>query len=297
MLSSRMRVVVAAVGRLKQGPERELAERYRKRAADAGRSAGLKRHRHRRDQGEPRQRHRQAHARRIDRLANLIPDRAATVSWTSAARHRAALPSPDCCSAGATQDRPAVVFIIGGAGRPGARPARKGEPRHCLRRRDLAAPAGANHAAGAALSRRDDPRRAPLPSRVRGRFSCTWNPRQRDRDPDGAIGMRCRAFAPFSLNPVPIFAMYAALEPFCILEPFCMSGRCSCRRSRRSPPGDPGGDRQFCRSGFVASAQTPRPRRSPRPKRTAAAVPPAASMPSKSATRSSKPARRAAAGA
>ena len=36
-----MRIVVAAVGRLKQGPERELAERYRKRAADAGRSAGL----------------------------------------------------------------------------------------------------------------------------------------------------------------------------------------------------------------------------------------------------------------
>ena len=36
-----MRIVIAAVGRLKQGPERELAERYRKRAADAGRSVGL----------------------------------------------------------------------------------------------------------------------------------------------------------------------------------------------------------------------------------------------------------------
>src|SRR3981081_2603997 len=36
-----MRIVVAVVGRLKQGPERELAERYRKRAADAGRGAGL----------------------------------------------------------------------------------------------------------------------------------------------------------------------------------------------------------------------------------------------------------------
>jgi len=32
-----MRIVVAAIGRLKQGPERELAERYRKRATDAGR--------------------------------------------------------------------------------------------------------------------------------------------------------------------------------------------------------------------------------------------------------------------
>ncbi|HEY9360655.1 MAG TPA: 23S rRNA (pseudouridine(1915)-N(3))-methyltransferase RlmH, partial [Xanthobacteraceae bacterium] len=34
-----MRIVVAAIGRLKQGPERELAERYRKRATDAGRRA------------------------------------------------------------------------------------------------------------------------------------------------------------------------------------------------------------------------------------------------------------------
>jgi 23S rRNA (pseudouridine1915-N3)-methyltransferase len=37
-----MRVVVAAVGRLKQGPERELAERYRKRAVQAGRNVGLR---------------------------------------------------------------------------------------------------------------------------------------------------------------------------------------------------------------------------------------------------------------
>ena len=36
-----MRILIAAVGRLKQGPERDLAERYRKRAADAGRSLGL----------------------------------------------------------------------------------------------------------------------------------------------------------------------------------------------------------------------------------------------------------------
>ena len=36
-----MRVVVAAVGRLKAGPERELAERYRDRAAKAGRALGI----------------------------------------------------------------------------------------------------------------------------------------------------------------------------------------------------------------------------------------------------------------
>jgi 23S rRNA (pseudouridine1915-N3)-methyltransferase len=37
-----MRVVVVAVGRLKQGPERELAERYRERFDDIGRKLGFR---------------------------------------------------------------------------------------------------------------------------------------------------------------------------------------------------------------------------------------------------------------
>jgi 23S rRNA (pseudouridine1915-N3)-methyltransferase len=37
-----MRIVVAAVGRLKPGPDRELAERYRDRAMKAGRVLGLR---------------------------------------------------------------------------------------------------------------------------------------------------------------------------------------------------------------------------------------------------------------
>jgi 23S rRNA (pseudouridine1915-N3)-methyltransferase len=37
-----MRIVVAAVGRLKAGAERELAERYRDRAAKSGRSLGIR---------------------------------------------------------------------------------------------------------------------------------------------------------------------------------------------------------------------------------------------------------------
>ena len=37
-----MRVLIAAVGRLKQGPERELAASYRKRAEAAGRSLGFR---------------------------------------------------------------------------------------------------------------------------------------------------------------------------------------------------------------------------------------------------------------
>src|SRR5438552_14860995 len=37
-----MRIVVAAVGKLKRGPEQELAERYRERAAKSGRAIGLR---------------------------------------------------------------------------------------------------------------------------------------------------------------------------------------------------------------------------------------------------------------
>src|ERR1700741_1791183 len=37
-----MRLIVIAVGRLKQGPERELAERYRERFDDIGRKLGFR---------------------------------------------------------------------------------------------------------------------------------------------------------------------------------------------------------------------------------------------------------------
>jgi len=37
-----MRLVVISIGRLKQGPERELAERYRKRFDDIGRKLGFR---------------------------------------------------------------------------------------------------------------------------------------------------------------------------------------------------------------------------------------------------------------
>jgi 23S rRNA (pseudouridine1915-N3)-methyltransferase len=37
-----MRVTIVAIGRQKSGPDRELAERYRKRASDAGRQLGIR---------------------------------------------------------------------------------------------------------------------------------------------------------------------------------------------------------------------------------------------------------------
>ena len=74
-----MRLLVAAIGRLKDGPERELAERYRKRAEQAGRRIGF------RDIEVVEIRESRAQElgkRRIEELialANVIPDKAATI--------------------------------------------------------------------------------------------------------------------------------------------------------------------------------------------------------------------------
>jgi 23S rRNA (pseudouridine1915-N3)-methyltransferase len=110
-----MRIVVAAIGRLKQGPETELAERYRKRAAQTGRNLGL------RDVEivEIREsRAAEAGKRMLEEsiaLANIIPEGAAVVLLDAQGEN---LDSPSL-SAQLTKwrsnDRPAVVFIIGGA--------------------------------------------------------------------------------------------------------------------------------------------------------------------------------------
>jgi 23S rRNA (pseudouridine1915-N3)-methyltransferase len=74
-----MRIVVAAVGRLKRGPEVELAERYRERAVKSGRGVGLRSL----DIIEiAESRARDAQRRMLEEsiaLANIIPERAAVV--------------------------------------------------------------------------------------------------------------------------------------------------------------------------------------------------------------------------
>jgi 23S rRNA (pseudouridine1915-N3)-methyltransferase len=74
-----MRIVIAAVGRLKRGPEVELAERYRERAVKSGRGIGLRSL----DVIEiAESRARDAQRRILEEsiaLANIIPERAATV--------------------------------------------------------------------------------------------------------------------------------------------------------------------------------------------------------------------------
>ena len=110
-----MRLLVAAVGRLKQGPERELAAWYRKRAETAGRPLGL------RDVEVIEIRESRAHdaeRRRVEEaiaLANVIPDGATVVVLD---QRGASLDSPALAAllgGWRAEDRAAVCFVIGGA--------------------------------------------------------------------------------------------------------------------------------------------------------------------------------------
>jgi len=110
-----MRLLIAAVGRLKQGPERELADWYRKRAQATARPLGL------RDVEviEIREsRAQDAERRRVEEsiaLANVIPDRAIVVVLDQRGE---SLDSPALAGLlreWRAEDRAAVCFIIGGA--------------------------------------------------------------------------------------------------------------------------------------------------------------------------------------
>ena len=110
-----MRIVVIAIGRLKQGPERELAERYRERFDDIGRKLGF---RGLEIQEIPESRARDVAARMADEAAAisaLIPDKSSiialdergeTIDSATFARHL-----------GRWRDEsvPTAVFLIGGA--------------------------------------------------------------------------------------------------------------------------------------------------------------------------------------
>lgn len=110
-----MRIVVAAVGRLKQGPERELAERFRKRAAETGRALGWR--------GVEIVEIRESRAAEADRrkieesiaIASLIPDGALTVLLDE--RGDALDSARFAAQVNNWRDKnlPAVVFVIGGA--------------------------------------------------------------------------------------------------------------------------------------------------------------------------------------
>jgi 23S rRNA (pseudouridine1915-N3)-methyltransferase len=110
-----MRLVIAAVGRLKQGPERELAAWYCKRAAAAGRPLGL------RDIEVVEIRESRApdvDRRRVEEsiaLANVIPDGAVVVVLDQRGE---SLDSPALAGLlrqWRAEDRAAACFLVGGA--------------------------------------------------------------------------------------------------------------------------------------------------------------------------------------
>ena len=110
-----MRVVIAAVGRLKQGAEGELAAAYRKRAETVGRASGLRQI----EIIEIREsRARDAERRRTEEsiaIANVIPEGAVIVVFDSGGAN---IDSPGLAALlqKCRQDnRSAVCFIIGGA--------------------------------------------------------------------------------------------------------------------------------------------------------------------------------------
>jgi 23S rRNA (pseudouridine1915-N3)-methyltransferase len=109
-----MRIIVAAVGRLKHGPERELVERYRKRAGQTGRSLGLREV----EIIEIRESRAEDAAKRILEesiaLANIIPPGAAVVLLDRRGDNLDSAGLAAQIGQWRADNRSAVVFMIGG---------------------------------------------------------------------------------------------------------------------------------------------------------------------------------------
>jgi 23S rRNA (pseudouridine1915-N3)-methyltransferase len=109
-----MRLVVAAIGRLKDGPERELAERYRKRADQAGRRIGFRET----DVVEIRESRAQEVGKRMIEesiaLANVIPERAITIILDERGESLDSTGLASRLARWRDEGRPATVFVIGG---------------------------------------------------------------------------------------------------------------------------------------------------------------------------------------
>jgi 23S rRNA (pseudouridine1915-N3)-methyltransferase len=109
-----MRLVVAAIGRLKDGPERELAERYRKRAEQTGRRIGFREM----EVLEIRESRAQEAGKRLVEesiaLANVIPDKAITIALDERGESLDSATLANRLARWRDEGRPAAVFVIGG---------------------------------------------------------------------------------------------------------------------------------------------------------------------------------------
>ena len=110
-----MRIIIAAVGKLKSGPETELADRYAKRATQTGRALGLKAI----EVIEIRESRADEPAKRMLEeaiaIANVIPPGAAVALLDVKGENRDSDQLAAQLSAWRANDSPAAVFIIGGA--------------------------------------------------------------------------------------------------------------------------------------------------------------------------------------
>jgi 23S rRNA (pseudouridine1915-N3)-methyltransferase len=110
-----MRVIVIAIGRLKQGPERELAETYRKRAQAIGRALGIREI----EIVEIREsRAVDAERRRVEEsiaIANVIPEQAAIVILDERGESLDSSALAALLRNWRAEDPAAVCFVIGGA--------------------------------------------------------------------------------------------------------------------------------------------------------------------------------------
>lgn len=110
-----MRILIAAVGRLKQGPEHELAASYCKRAEAVGRSFGLREI----EIVEIREsRARDAERRRTEEsiaIANVIPERAVLGILDEHGENLDSTKFAALLRQWRAEDQPAACFIIGGA--------------------------------------------------------------------------------------------------------------------------------------------------------------------------------------
>ena len=161
-----MRLIVIAVGRLKQGPERELAAAYRKRAEAIGRGLGIRdieivEIRESRAQDAERRRTEESIA-----IANVIPDRAVVAILDQRGSNLDSAALAGLLREWRAEDRPAACFVIGSADGLAQTLTREHQVQARLRRGDLAASIGARHAAGADLPRRHDLGRTSLSSRL-----------------------------------------------------------------------------------------------------------------------------------
>jgi 23S rRNA (pseudouridine1915-N3)-methyltransferase len=109
-----MRIVIAAIGRLKQGPETELSERYRSRAAQTGRQLGMRaveiveiRESRAADAGK----------RMLEEsiaLANVVPQGAVVALLDAGGDNLDSASLASKLAKWRSEDRPAAVFLIGG---------------------------------------------------------------------------------------------------------------------------------------------------------------------------------------